>query len=231
MMTIENIGEMLTLLESAYGKSKVYADAPKEKVLVLWETMFKDDDPAEVAIAVKDCIATLQFPPKIADIKSRIAKQRIAGQMTEMEAWARVVDAINHAYGKEDADKQFFQLPAILQKVVGSPSQLRGWRSVDEAQLQTVVMSAFLKSYRELAQREATFHALPPDIQQQNDWMVAKPVMDALPTPKHERTFEEMEDEDERKTREYREKYLLPELKQYFPKNYANIMEKLRGCG
>lgn len=230
MMTTENIGQMLDLLEGNYGQ-KFYEGTDRKKVINLWKVMFQDDDPVEVAIAVKDCIATLQFPPKVADIKSRIAKQRMTGQMTEMEAWSRTVDAINHSYGKEDADKQFFQLPAILQKVVGTPAQLRGWRSVDEAQLQTVVMSAFLKSYREWAQREATFHALPPDIQKQNDWMVAKPVMDALPEPKREKSFDEMEEDDDRAAREYREKYLLPELKEYFPKNYANIMEKLRECG
>ena len=230
MITTENIGQMLELLEGNYGQ-KFYEGTDRKKVVNLWKVMFQDDDPAEVAIAVKDCIATLQFPPKVADIKARIAKQRMSGQMTEMEAWSRTVDAINHSYGKEDADKQFFQLPAILQKVVGTPAQLRGWRSVDEAQLQTVVMSAFLKSYRELSQREATYHALPTDLQKQEEWMIAKPVMDALPEPKLEKSFDEMEEDDDRAAREYREKYLLPELKEYFPKNYANIMEKLRECG
>ena len=230
MITTENIGQMLELLEGNYGQ-KFYEGTDRKKVVNLWKVMFQDDDPAEVAIAVKDCIATLQFPPKVADIKARIAKQRMSGQMTEMEAWSRTVDAINHSYGKEDADKQFFHLPAILQKVVGTPAQLRGWRSVDEAQLQTVVMSAFLKSYRELSQREATYHALPTDLQKQEEWMIAKPVMDALPEPKLEKSFDEMEEDDDRAAREYREKYLLPELKEYFPKNYANIMEKLRECG
>lgn len=230
MMTATDIGEMLDLLEGNYGK-KFSEEYDRGKVLNLWKVMFRDDNPVEVAIAVKDCIATLQFPPKVADIKARVAKQRMSGQMTEMEAWAKVVEAINRSYGKEDADKQFFQLPAILQKVVGTPSQLRGWRSVDEAQLQTVVMSAFLKSYRELVQREATYHALPPDIQQQEEWRLSKPVMDALPEPKRERTFDEMEAEMDRDAQEYRRKYLLPELKEYFPKNYARIMEKLNECG
>jgi len=230
MMTAADIGEMLDLLEGNYGK-KFSEEYDRAKVLNLWKVMFKDDDPVEVAIAVKDCIATLQFPPKVADIKARVSKQRMSGQMTEMEAWSKVVDAINRAYGKEDADKQFFQLPAILQKVVGTPSQLRGWRSVDEAQLQTVVMSAVLKSYRELVQREATYHALPTDIQRQEEWRLSKPVMDALPEPKRERTFDEMEAEMDRDAQEYRRKYLLPELKEYFPKNYARILEKLNECG
>ena len=230
-MTIQNIGEMLTLLEAAYGKNKVYAETTKDKILVLWETMFKDDDPAEVAVAVKDCIATLQFPPRVADIKTRIAKQRMAGKMTEMEAWSKIVNAIEHSYGKEDADKQFYQLPAILQRAVGDPKMLRSWRLLDTVQLQAVVMSAVVKSYRELLQGEMTFHSLPADIQQQAEWQIAKPVMEALPEPKREQTLEEMEDEMDRSAREYREKYLLPELKEFLPQHYANIMEKLRGCG
>ena len=230
MMTTENIGQMLELLEGNYGQ-KFYEGTDRKKVLNLWRVMFQDDDPREVAMAVQDCISTLQFPPKISDIKTRIAKQKMAGQMTEIEAWSKIVTAINLSYGKDDANQQFYQLPPILQKLVSTPDQLRAWRSVDEAQLQTVVMSTVMRGYRELVQRELTYHSLPAEAQQQAEWQIAKPVMEALPEPKREQTLDEMEDEMDRSAREYREKYLLPELKEFLPQHYANIMEKLRGCG
>ena len=59
MMTITDIGTMLQLLEANYG-SGMYKDTNRENVLNLWTVMFEDDDPKEVAYAVKDCIATLQ---------------------------------------------------------------------------------------------------------------------------------------------------------------------------
>ena len=231
MINRENIGEIFNLLSANYGE-KMFPDDQKKmaNVVNLWQVMFADDDPAEVLVAVKDCIATLQFPPKIADIKSRISQNR-TGQMTEMDAWSKIVEAINRSYSKDDANKEFFQLPAILQRIVGSPSQLQSWRLVEVAQLHTVVMSAVLRSYRELVLSEETYHALPADMQKHEEWRLSKPVMDSLPEPKREQTLDEMEDEMDRAAREYREKYLMPELKEYLPKHYTNIMEKLRGCG
>ena len=104
MMTITDISELLNLLEIAYGKKNLYSESSKDNILKLWEVMFRDDDPVEVANAVKDCIATLQVPPKIADLKSRIAKQRTAGQMTEMEAWQMICQSIEKSYGRDDAN-------------------------------------------------------------------------------------------------------------------------------
>ena len=169
-MTIFNIGEMLTLLEAAYGKSKVYAESTKEDIMQLWETMFKDDDPAEVAVAVKDCIATLQFPPRIADIKSRIAQGRMAGQPTEMEAWALVYKAIMESTRIGKAQTMFDALPPIAQDLVAMPEQLLDWHDVPGDKLTTVVASNFMRSYKTKAERQASYHALPTDIQKHEAW-------------------------------------------------------------
>ena len=182
MMTIKDIGEMLQLLEANYG-SAFWKDTNRDNVVKLWSVMFADDDPSEVGIAVKDCIATLQFPPKIADIKSRIANNRMAGQMTEMEAWSVIRDAVERATSRQEAEKIFSQMPKILQRTVGSASQLRGWRVVDDANFETVVASNCQRTYRMLAQREAGYHALPTDIQQAEAWRIEKPTQAELPAP------------------------------------------------
>lgn len=182
MMTVKDIGSMLQLLEAAYG-NVLYRDANRENVLHLWSVMFADDDPAEVGVAVKDCIATLQFPPKIADIKTRIANNRMAGQMTEMEVWAIIRDAVERSTSRDDAVKIFGQMPKIVQRTVGSASQLRAWRAVEDEQFETVIASNCQRSYRVLAQREAGYHALPPDIQQAESWRLEKPKQAELPEP------------------------------------------------
>lgn len=225
MMTEANIGDMLALLEITYGKKTVYAESTKEKIISLWLTMFAEDDPAEVAIAVKDCISSLQFPPKIADIKTRIAKQRMSKQMTEMEAWQTVVRAIENATGYNETLEAFRGLPPMIQKLVGSYKTLRDWRSVEKAQLNTVVMSAFVRSYREELQKQYRYYTLPGDIQKQSQHLIEAPNFE-LPAPKVEKTMNEAEAEQDLDAIEYRRKYLIPEYKQYWPEHYANLVEK-----
>lgn len=182
MITKENIADMMDLLVAAYG-DKAFPQEPQKmaKVVNLWTVMFEHDDPREVLVAVKDCIATLQFPPKIADIKSRISQNRLEGQMTEMEAWSVIRKAVEESNSREKAEEIYNALPKIIQRTVGSASQLRGWRVVEDDQFETVVASNCQRTYRQLAQREAGFHALPPDIQQAEQWRVAGPQTIALP--------------------------------------------------
>jgi len=171
MMTKSDIAQVMDLLTAAYG-DKAFSQDPSQmqKVVNLWSVMFADDDPAEVLIAVKNCISTLQFPPKIADIKHRIAENRMAGQLTEMEAWALIRKAVEDSYSRSEAVTQFERLPKILQRVVGSASQLRAWRTVDDSDFETVTASNCMRTYRTLAQREAGYYALPADMQQAEAW-------------------------------------------------------------
>ena len=185
MITQENMETIMDLLVTAYGEKAYPVDDPKKmaKLAHLWAVMFENDTPEEVLIAVKDCIATLQFPPKVADIKSRISQNRLTGQMTEMEAWALIRFAVENANNRIEAKAQFDRLPKIIQRVVGSPEQLRGWRVVDDEQFETVVASNCMRTYKQLAQRESGYHALPSDIQQAESWRIEKPKQAELPEP------------------------------------------------
>lgn len=185
MITGKDMGEIIDLLTAAYGDKAFPVDDPKKmaKVVNLWSVMFQDDSPEEVLISVKDCIATLQFAPKIADIKSRISANRLSGQMTEMEAWSFIRRAVEDANSREKAEEIYAGLPKIIQRVVGSASQLRGWRVVDDDQFETVIASNCQRTYRLLAQREAMYHALPTDIQQVEAWRIEKPKQAELPAP------------------------------------------------
>ena len=189
MMTSDDINTIMDLLIAAYGEKSYPIEDPKKmaKISNLWSVMFADDNPKEVLVAVKDCIATLQFLPKIADIKQRISANKLAGQMTEMEAWAIIRDAVERSTSREEAQKIFDKLPKIIQRTVGSASQLRGWRVVDDDQFETVVASNCMRTYRLLAQREAGYHALPTDIQQEEQWLIEKPKQAELPEPEKQK--------------------------------------------
>ena len=185
MMTDDNIAEIMDLLISNYGEKAYPINEPKKmaKITNLWAVMFADDDPAEVLVAVKDCIATLQFPPKIADIKSRIAQNRMAGQPTEMEAWAIIRDAVEQSDSLDKAKQMFSGFSKTIKRTVGSPSQLRAWRIVPDEQFETVIASNCQRTYRLLAEREAAWHQLTPDVQEIESWRIEQPKSAKLPAP------------------------------------------------
>ena len=56
------------------------------------------------------------------------------------------------------------ELPPILQRVVGGPEQLAAWEQVANEDIDTVIQSNFMRSYRARAQQEREFQALPQDV-------------------------------------------------------------------
>ena len=160
MMTVQDIGVMLQMLEANYGQ-RFYDGADRDSVVKLWASQFRDDDPKLVLQGVQNCINTMSYKPTIADIRKRIAQAQMKGQMTVTEAFNAVEKAVGNAYDRESAVKAYNDLPPILRKLVGTPSKLISWHHVRDEAFQTVIMSAIRESYRELAQREADYYALP----------------------------------------------------------------------
>lgn len=210
MITKQNIVQMMDLLVAAYGE-KAFPTGNADmmtKTVNLWSVMFAEDEPEEVLLAVKNCISTSQYAPRIADIKQRIAQSRMAGQMTEMEAWVRIRKAVKKAGTSAEANQAFSEMPQILRKVVGEPGTLKEWRGVSLDTLEGVIASNCQRSYRELAKNEATFNALPKDIQRKSSWMVSEPEAVMLPEPKPQKSHEERFADMDADAAEYRRKYL-----------------------
>ena len=74
MSETEIIG-LLGIIKIAYPRfyANITVDDTKSTV-ALWCEMFKDDNPKDITMAVKELICELEFPPTIADIKNRIKK-------------------------------------------------------------------------------------------------------------------------------------------------------------
>lgn len=166
-MTREQMLDLLVVMQAAYpnfykGMNKTQADA----VLDLWATMFVDESFEVVAMAVKAHIANdvKGFPPHIGAIKAAIIKLKQPDEVTEQEAWFLVRRAIgNGIYGSK---KEFDALPPILQRLVGSPDQLKEWAMMDEEVVASVVASNFQRSYKARAAHERELLALPSDVRQ-----------------------------------------------------------------
>ena len=164
-MNYEETLAIMGVLKAAYPQ--YYRDMKRsdaESVVSLWTEMFKDEPANVVAVAVKAYIAsdTKGFPPHIGAIKDAIAKIKAPKSMTEQEAWLLVKNATrNGLYGSAE---EFEKLPPICQKLVGSPSQLREWATMDSDTLNSVVASNFQRSYKVMEKRDKERLAIPSDV-------------------------------------------------------------------
>lgn len=206
MMTKENIGMLLDILEANYGQ-KFYDGVDKDNVLNLWTMNFRNDDPELVLYGVQCCINTMRYKPTIADVREFMAKKRMKGQMTEIEAFQTIKSAVNKSKSKELSYKAFNELPAICRKIVVNPSQLWDWRVVSEESFETVVASMITRTYRSVAEGDAEFYALPEHLQREESWHIEAPEQVALPEAKKPETMTEILDRMDAEARAYREKY------------------------
>lgn len=164
-MTREEVLAIMGVLKAAYPA--YYRDMKRseaESVVALWEEMFRDDSAQVVALAVKAHIANDKkgFPPHIGAIKEAIVKITTPEEMTEQEAWTLVSKALRN--GLYWAREEFDALPEAVQRVVGSPNQLREWATMDEETVQSVVASNFQRSFRARAASEREYRSLPGDV-------------------------------------------------------------------
>lgn len=186
-MTLAQTGTIMEILKTAYPHFYSGPDAPDpKKTLSLWAEMFRHDDVALVAAAVKGLIESDEkgFPPHIGAVKAKL--RLITGErgMTEAEAWGLVSSAVrNGLYGSRE---EFEKLPSILRRLVGSPNQLREWAMMDSDTLHSVVASNFQRSYKAAAQREREIAKLPPDVKALVDKLAYAKKMDDLPEKKPE---------------------------------------------
>lgn len=171
-MTREETKAILSVLKAAYPR--FYIDKTKEEltdVLDLWHGAFADIDSFIVTEAVKALILTFKWPPVIADVVDKILLLTRPPDLTEQESWNLVYKAIKSAnyYAQENFDK----LPPILQRLVGSPNQLREWAQMESKPLE-VASSNFMRSYTMRVKQEREYQVLPSSNKQIINSLIGK---------------------------------------------------------
>ena len=157
-MTIDETYLILGIMKMAYPNFYKNMDSKEvDEVANLWNQMFSDDNSKLVTEAVKSLICSLKYPPTIADVKEKMQLITKPIELTEMEAWTKIKNAMS-IYS---AAEKFKELPGILQKLVGSPNQLREWAIMDAEHVETVVKSNFLRSYTARLKADKQYDALP----------------------------------------------------------------------
>lgn len=147
---------------SNFFKSVTKIDA--EAMVNLWEEMFRDTPYELVGAAVKAYIATDTdgYPPNVGKIKEHIKTLTQQEEMTEQEAVNLIRKACSNSI--YDSESEFNKLPPVLQRLAGSPNQLREWAVMDTEVFNSVVSSNLMRSYKVVAERERQTKALPNHI-------------------------------------------------------------------
>lgn len=199
-MTRDDVIKIMSVLRGAYPR--FYRDISKQEAydtINLWADMFSNDDASIVAAAVKSLIDgdDKGFPPTIGQVKAKMRLLVGSDELTEAEAWNLVSKAVkNSLYG---AVEEFEKLPPVVKRIVGSPSQLRDWASMDSDTLHSVVASNFQRSYKVVATREKEIAALPDDVKKLINFAMNKEP-EALPPAyeSHEDTLKRLEESRQR---------------------------------
>lgn len=159
--------ELLTVLQTAYPQ--FYAkksDEEMDDAVALYMDMFEDEPANLVAMAVKALIKTRTstWPPSPGEINEKIMQITQPEEMTEQEAWALVSKAVQRStYGSVE---EFAKLPPEIQAVVHDPGQLRQWAIGSAEDLETVIASNFMRSYRAKQKSIREYIALPTSVKQ-----------------------------------------------------------------
>lgn len=151
-MTSKGIIDCIKLLCDAYPNYH----PNKEGALNLWSAAFRKFDDRTVQEAVTQWIITdtSGFAPVIGQIVSNIFSEG-REVMSEVEAWGCVSKALrNSIYG---AEEEFEKLPEPVKRVVGNPDRLKEWAALNESEVQTVVSSNFMRSYRAVGKESAVY--------------------------------------------------------------------------
>lgn len=158
-MTKKETIAIMAMLKASYPR--YYADMGAEDVetaINLWYTMLKEYDGKIVGQAVKSVIATSKYPPTVAEVLEKIKLITGKEEMTEMEAWSYISKAVSNS--TYHALEEWEKLPEQLQKVV-SPDLLRSWAVIEGDDVQTVIQSNFLRTFRAKEKRRKDIESLP----------------------------------------------------------------------
>lgn len=192
-MTKKEMAEILAVMQANYPDDfRGMSDKAMNGKINLWFMQFRDDDYKEVLAAVMAHIATdtNRFMPPVGVIKAKLVEIRQPEEMTELEAWGLVQKALRNGY--YGAQEEFDKLPPVVQRLVGSPSQLREWATMDSDVVSSVVASNFQRSYKVRAAKEREFLALPSAVQQAMTQIAAGMKMPELPGAPTEQERNEM---------------------------------------
>ncbi len=165
-MTREETREIIKTMYAAYPvAAKGRAATDLSETVDIWAALFAEEPVQLVAAALKSYIlADIKgFPPSPGQIMNKIRQIIEPELMTEVEAWALVNKAIRNSGYIEKAKEEWSKLPESIQAIV-RPELLREWALQDSRDIQTVVASNFMRSFKAKQNQRTEYDLLPEDV-------------------------------------------------------------------
>lgn len=129
-----------------------------------WALMLESFTYQQIAVALKAFILsdTSGFAPSVGQLIGLLDRVGSGQELSEMEAWSLVSKALRNGY--YGAEQEFEKLPPLVQKAVGTPSQLRNWSQTDSESVENVIQSNFMRTYRQEIARSREMRKIPHDV-------------------------------------------------------------------
>ena len=158
-MTREEFGILVKAMKAIYTSERFIPDKDSFDV---WYGILSDLDYKVASAALKKHMQSSNRVVTPADIRNGVASFSQRHEITDGEAWAMVSNAISRSgYYSE---LEFNKLPELIQKAVGNPRQLKQWSQTNVDEVETVIHSQFLRSYRAQVEKRKNTAGLSPDL-------------------------------------------------------------------
>lgn len=158
-MTRQEFGTLAKAMKAIYADPKFLAD---QDAFDVWYAMISDLDYATASEALKAYVRSSKGLPGPSDFVKYATNKRLAESMNEQQAWALVTKAIRNS--NYYAEEEYGKLPPLVQKAVGSPTNLASWAQLPSDEVHTVISSNFARAYRAEAEREKAEAMLPEEL-------------------------------------------------------------------
>lgn len=145
-MNKREVAQILAILKEYYPRDFVNSDLQTK--VEAWYLILQDYDYKLTQNAVISFVSSdlNGFMPSVGQIVDKINKLTNKNQLTENEAWNLVYKALgNSTY---NSVQEFDKLPKEVQRSVGSPDMLRSWSQLELDEIQTVIQSNFMRSFK-----------------------------------------------------------------------------------
>lgn len=183
-MNKQEFSLVIVAIQTAYPSFKHIETKEAAKV---WYTMLQDLDYDRVQKALMNHISNSQYPPSIAEIRALCVDNNL---LDESSAWAMVLKACKR--GLYNSAEEFLKLPESVQRALGSHEVIKSLAMLDEATLNSVERSNFLKSYRSIQARQK--NNVPERFRlESNDEPIRLPVLEE---PRQDEGYPELSDRD-----------------------------------
>ena len=162
-MTREETKQLLMMVKAVYPQFEIKPEQMSATVNA-WHLMLEEYPADSVSAAFKIYIKTnnTAFAPSVSQIIGCMYAPKQNEQLSEGEAWALVKKAI--ADGNYHSEERFAELPPIVQKAVGGSQMIRQWAMCDTEEVNSVIASNFMRTYKAVLSKQEFGDKVPPQL-------------------------------------------------------------------